>query len=81
MQRQQHTGKTKPTNLLSEVPNARGGDDKHGPEDGRVFTPIYNPPLREEGKEESVDLATFVKRMVPFYAQCLIEVGVFCFRI
>ena len=78
-QRQQHTGRTKTTNLLSGVLNAGGDDNKHGPEDGSVFTPISNP-LRQEAEEESVDLASFVERMVPFYAQCLIEVGVFfCF--
>jgi hypothetical protein len=46
-----------------------------------VFTPISNPlreeEAEEEEEEESVDLANFVERMVPFYAQCLIEVGVF----
>ena len=41
-----------------------------------MLTPISNP-LKEEAEEESVDLANFVERMVPFYAQCLIEVGVF----
>ena len=41
-----------------------------------VNTPISDP-LREEAEVESVDLADFVKRMVPFYAQCLIEVGDF----
>ena len=50
-----------------------------------MFTPISNPLglEGEEEEEESVDLlANFVERMVPFYAQCLIEVGVFlcCFR-
>ena len=40
-----------------------------------MLTPISNP-LKEEAEEESVDLAIFVERMVPFYAQCLIEVGV-----
>ena len=46
-----------------------------------MLTPIINP-LGGEAEEESVDLlANFVERMVPFYAQCLIEVGVFfCFR-
>ena len=59
--------------------NAGGGNNKHGPEDGRVFTPISNPLGEEAEEEESVDLADFVKRMVPFYAQCLIEVGIFLF--
>ena len=79
-QRQQHPGKTKTTNVLSGVLNAGGGDNAHVPDDGKVLTPISNP-LRE-AEEESVDLANFVERMVPFYAQCLIEVGVFlfCFR-
>ena len=74
---QQHTGKTKTTTLLWGELNDGGGDNKHehGPEDGRVFTPISNP-LRDEAEEESVDLANFVERMVPFYAQCLIEVCV-----
>ena len=45
-----------------------------------MFTPISNP-LREDADEESVDLAVFVERMVPFYSQCLIEVGIlFYFR-
>ena len=44
-----------------------------------MFTSISNP-LGEEAEEESVDLlANFVERMVPFYAQCLIEVGVLVF--
>jgi hypothetical protein len=74
-QRQQHTGNTKTT-------NAGEGDNKHSSEDGRVFTPPISNPLREEAEEESaVDLANFVERMVPFYAQCLIEVGVFFLRI
>ena len=80
-QRQQHAGKTKTTNVLSGV--LRGGDNKHDPEDGRVRgsdigmnTPISDP-LREEAEVVSIDLADFVKRMVPFYAQCLIEVGDF----
>ena len=81
---QQHTGKTKTTNnnfLSGVVTNAgaRGEDNKHGLEDGKVFTPISNP-LGEAEEEESVDLlANFVERMVPFYAQCLIEVGWWCF--
>ena len=83
---QQHTGKTKTTNnnFLSGVvinAGARGEDNKHkhGFEDGKVFTPISNP-LGEAEEEESVDLlANFVERMVPFYAQCLIEVGWWCF--
>ena len=85
-QQQQHTGKTKTTNnnfLSGVVTNAGGrGEDnkhKHGLEDGKVFTPISNP-LGEAEEEESVDLlANFVERMVPFYAQCLIEVGWWCF--
>ena len=84
-QQQQHTGKTKTTNnnnfLSGVVTNAgaRGEDNKHGLEDGKVFTPISNP-LGEAEEEESVDLlANFVERMVPFYAHCLIEVGWWCF--
>ena len=80
-QQQQHTGKTKTTNnnnfLSGVVINAggRGEDNKHGLEDGKVFTPISNP-LGEAEEKESVDLlANFVERMVPFYAHCLIEVG------
>ena len=80
-QRQRHASKTKAINLLSGVLNAGGGNNKHGPEDGRVFTPISNPLGEEAEEEESVDLADFVKRMVPFYAQSLIEVGVFLFLI
>ena len=48
---------------------------KHDPEDGKVLAPISNPLGEEAEQEESVDLANFVERMVPFYAQCLIEVG------
>jgi hypothetical protein len=44
-----------------------------------VYTPISSKnPLGEEAEEDSVDLlATFVEKMVPFYAQCLIEVSEF----
>ena len=42
-----------------------------------MLTPISHPLGEEAGEEESVDLANFVERMVPFYAQCLIEVGFF----
>ena len=75
-QRQQHTGKTESTNLPSGALNAERGDNKQGSEDGTVLTSISHP-LREETEEESFDLAKFVKRMVPFYAQCLIEVRFF----
>ena len=77
-QRQQHTGKTKATKHLSDVINAGGGrDNKHDSENGKVFSSISNP-LGEEVEDDSVDLLTnFVERMVPFYAQCLIEVGPF----
>ena len=69
------------TSVISGVLNA-GGDNKHSPEDERAFTsavPISNS--HKEAEEESLVSANFVKRMVPFYAQCLIEVGVhFCFH-
>lgn len=68
------------TRVLSGVLNA-GGDSKHGLEDERDFTttiiPISNS--HKEVEEESAISVNFVKRMVPFYAQCLIEVGVLCF--
>lgn len=62
-----HTSK-----LLSGVLNA-GGDHKHGSEDERAFASTIS---RREVEEEFVDSGNFVKRLVPFYAQCLIEVGV-----
>ena len=40
-----------------------------------MLKPISNP-LGEEAEQESVDLTNFVERMVPFYAQCLIEVSI-----
>ncbi|KAF8817202.1 hypothetical protein BYT27DRAFT_7205062 [Phlegmacium glaucopus] len=58
------------TRVLSGVLDA-GGD---GPKDEGTFTSII--PISDshrEAKEESIVAANFVKRMVPFYAQCLIE--------
>ena len=59
---------SKTTRLLSGVPNA-GDEHEHASEDERAFTDSHR-----EVEEDSVN---FVKRGVPFYAQCLIEVGVF----
>jgi hypothetical protein len=66
-------------NVLSGALNA-GGDNKHGSEDETAFTSII--PIsdsQKEVEEESVVSANFMKRMIPFYAQCLIEVGVLVF--
>ena len=66
-----------PSKRLSGELNA-GGNNKHGPEDERTFTPIISiPNSRKEAEEEPVVSANFMKQLVPFYAQCLIEVGVF----
>ena len=60
------------TSVLSGRLNT-GDDNKHGSEDERAFISISNS---HKEAEESIVAANFVKRMVPFYAQCLIEVGV-----
>ena len=71
---------SKTTGVISCVLDA-GGDNKHGSEDKRASIstlPVSNS--HKEAEKESVVSANFVKGMVPFYAQCLIEVGVhFCF--
>ena len=68
--------------------NAGGGGDnnniRQSLEDGNVLAPISNPLGEEKAGEDdgSVDLlANFVQRMVPFYAQCLIEVRGFFFSL
>ena len=65
---------SKRTGILSGVLNA-GGDNKFGPEDEKAsIIPITNS--HKEVEEESVISANFMKRMVPFYAHCLIEVSI-----